>query len=54
MDDLGESVRCLANVEGSSLKSEVCVKNIPAIITTKNKVISINQQNYRVPEKPHA
>jgi hypothetical protein len=43
VDDLVESVQCLANIELNSLKAEVCVKIISAMITTKNKVISINK-----------
>ena len=31
------SVHCLANIAVSSLKAEVCVKKIPAIITTKKQ-----------------
>jgi len=44
VDDLGESLQCLANIEVISLKAEVCVKKLLAIITRRNKVISINSK----------
>jgi len=37
VDDLRESVRCLADTEGSSVKAEVCVEKVPTVITTKRQ-----------------
>ena len=53
MDNLGESVQCLADMAVGSVKAEVCVKTAPTINRTKSKVIPINQQNYKVPQKSH-
>ena len=47
----------LAHREVSSAKTEVCdckKKINKAAIITKNKVISINQLNYKAPERSHA
>jgi acetylglutamate synthase len=52
-------VWCLAGRKVSSAKTELCDCNKnsiskSSIITTKNKVMSINQLNHKVPEKYHA
>ena len=47
LDDLREMVLCVEETEVRSAKTEVCGY-------LKNKIISINQVNYKVPENRHA
>ena len=59
MVHLGERVWCLADVEVSSAKTEVCdckkkLVSINQLYLQQNEVISINQLNYKVLEKSHA
>ena len=54
MDNLGESVWCLAGVEVSSAKSKVCdckKKSINKEVIIKENNVIINQLNYKAPEK---
>lgn len=54
MDELRERVWCLEDTEVGSVKTEMCdfkkSDNRPAIIKT-NEVMSINEPNYKAPEK---
>jgi len=47
-------VWCLANVEVSSLKAEVCVKKNTAYNYNRKQGDINKQQNYKVSEKSHA
>jgi hypothetical protein len=57
MDDLGESVWCLVDIKVGSANTDVCdckkSENKLAILTN-NEIMSINQPNYKAPEKSRA